>query len=89
MLEVTVPHYVNMVKTALHIQLRQHEFDALVSFAYNPGGRFKNVCDYLNNGKVSDAMTEIKRAITSRGHVMGGLINRRKFEVNLFLNGIY
>ncbi len=89
LLRVTVPHYVTMVKNGIFVPLRQYEFDALVSFAYNPGGRFSNVCDFINRGQVSDAMTEIKRAITSRGTVMSGLVNRRNYEVNLYLNGIY
>ncbi|MEE3664819.1 glycoside hydrolase family protein [Brenneria sp. g21c3] len=88
-LRVTVPRYVTMVRNGIFVPLRQYEFDALVSFAYNPGERFSNVCDFINQGQISDAMTEIKRAITSRGTVMTGLVNRRNYEVNLYLNGIH
>lgn len=89
LLRVTVPPYINSVKNQIFVSLTQYEFDALVSFAYNPGGRLTNVCNYINNGQVSDAMTEIKRAITSKGEVLQGLVNRRRFEVELYLNGTY
>lgn len=89
LLKVTVPPYVNLVRNKITVPLTQNEFDALVSFSYNPGGRLTKVCFYINRGLVSDAMSEIKKAITSGGKVSKGLINRRKFEVDLFLNGIY
>ncbi|QKJ85686.1 hypothetical protein PMPD1_0714 [Paramixta manurensis] len=89
LLKVIIPSYVSMVRNNIFVQLTQNEFDALVSFSYNPGGRFNNVCSFINQGKVADAMTEIKRANTSKGKVMKGLTNRRNYEVDLYLNGIY
>jgi len=89
LLRATVPPYVNKVRNGIFVQLKQYEFDALVSFAYNPGGRLSNVFGFINRGQISDAMTEIKRANTSKHKVMKGLINRRNFEVNLYLNGDY
>lgn len=89
LLKVTVPPYINRVKNAIFVPLTQNEFDALVSFAYNPGGRFPKVCALINKGLVSDAMDEIKRANTSKKKVVKGLVNRRRYEVDLFLNGIY
>ncbi|WP_034912044.1 peptidoglycan-binding protein [Erwinia sp. 9145] len=89
LLKFTIPPYVKMVKNNIFVRITQTEFDALVSFAYNPGGRFKKVCAFINQGKVSDAMNEINKAITSGGKVSRGLINRRRYEVDLFLNGIY
>lgn len=89
LLRVTVPAYVNSVKNQIFVSLTQYEFDSLVSFAYNPGGRLPRVCNYINSGQISDAMTEISRAITSKGEVLQGLINRRRLEVDLYLKGIY
>lgn len=89
LLRATVPPYINAVRNGIFVSLKQYEFDALVSFAYNPGGRLRNVFNFINSGKISDAMTEIKRANTSKHKVIKGLINRRNFEVNLFLNGDY
>ncbi|MGP8336102.1 glycoside hydrolase family protein, partial [Serratia sp. CY43514] len=57
--------YERAVRNKILVPLTQQEFDALVSFAYNPGGRLNNVAAFINQSKISDAMTEIKRAITS------------------------
>ncbi|WP_039056554.1 peptidoglycan-binding protein [Enterobacter sp. Bisph1] len=89
LLRATIPPYVNKVRNGIFVPLRQYEFDALVSFAYNPGGRLNDVFNFINGGNISDAMTEIKRANTSKHKVVTGLINRRNFEVNLYLNGDY
>jgi len=89
LLEYILPPYVNLIKNRITVPLTQNEFDALVSFAYNPGGRLPKVCSFINKGMISDAMDEIKKAITSRHKVMSGLVHRRNFEVDLFLNGIY
>ncbi|WP_230328915.1 pesticin C-terminus-like muramidase [Serratia sp. YC16] len=89
LLKFIVPAYERAVRNKILVPLTQQEFDALVSFAYNPGGRLNNVAAFINQSKISDAMTEIKRAITSGGKVMKGLINRRNYEVELYLNGNY
>lgn len=49
-------------------------------------GDIKNVSGFINRGQISDAMDEMKCANTSKRNVMKRLINRRNFEVNLFLN---
>ncbi|HDJ1441794.1 TPA: peptidoglycan-binding protein [Serratia rubidaea] len=89
LLKFIIPAYEKLVKSKIHVPLTQQEFDALVCFSYNPGGRFNNVASLINQNRISDAMTEIKRAITSAGKVMKGLINRRNYEVDLYLNGNY
>ncbi|EPB6698058.1 glycoside hydrolase family protein [Escherichia coli] len=89
LLRAGVPPYVNAVRNGIFVPLKQYEFDALVSFACNPGGRLKNGAGFINRGQISDAMDEIKRANISKNKVMKGLINRRNFEINLFLNGDY
>ncbi|WP_261134500.1 pesticin C-terminus-like muramidase [Serratia entomophila] len=89
LLKFIVPAYEKSVRNKILVPLTQQEFDALVSFAYNPGSRLNNVAALINQSNISDAMTEIKRAITSGGKVMKGLINRRNYEVELYLNGNY
>lgn len=84
-----VPKYEKIVRNALKVDLVQHEFDALVSFAYNPGGRFSTVARLINQGKVSDAMKTIKLANKSGGVVMAGLVKRREHEVALYLYNNY
>jgi len=85
----TVPVYESIVRSKISVDLMQHEYDALVSYAYNPGGRFQSVANNINQGKVADAMKTIKLAVTSRQVVMKGLVNRRNDEVALYLYGNY
>jgi len=89
LLKHVVPRYESIVRRLIQIDLLQCEFDALVSFAYNPGGRFQTVAHHVNEGQVADAMKTIKLAVTSRGTVMKGLVNRRNQEVSLYLYGDY
>lgn len=89
LLKQVVPRYEAIIRRLLRIDLLQHEFDALVSFAYNPGGRLASVARLLNEGHVAEAMKTIKLAVTSRGIVMKGLVSRRDHEVSLFLYGSY
>jgi GH24 family phage-related lysozyme (muramidase) len=84
-----VPKYEKIISDALTVDLLQHEFDALVSFAYNPGGRFGTVARLINQGKVADAMQTIKLANKSGGAVMQGLVKRREHEVALYLFNNY
>lgn len=77
-----------MVKRGLHTALYQHEFDALVSVAYNPGGKWHKVLHLINDGRVQEAMSTIGSAVTSKG-VMPGLLERRKKEIGLYLYGKY
>lgn len=72
------------VKHGIHEALFQNQFDALVSFAYNPGGKWHHVCNSINHGKVTEAMKTIGSAVISRG-VMAGLANRRQKEISLYL----
>jgi len=82
-----VPSYENIVRRNITVDLLQYEFDALVSFAYNPGGKFKNVAAQINQGNIVEAMKTIKSVVTSKGVVMKGLVNRREKEVSLYLYG--
>ena len=84
-----VPGYEKRVKSAMKVDLLQHQFDALVCFAYNSGGRFNTVTRNINQGKIADAMKAIKKANTSRGKVMSTLVTRREHEVSLYLYGDY
>lgn len=89
LLKYTVVPYANMVRSSINIPLQQHQFDALVSFAYNPAARWKSVTSLINSGHPSDAMKKIKEGVTSGGKVMKGLVRRRQDEVNLYEKGLY
>ncbi len=65
----------------------QHQFDAMVSFAYNVGtGAFKDstLLRKFNAWDVEGAANEFKRWNKAGGKVLQGLIVRRKREENLF-----
>ena len=89
LLKRIVPNYEATVKRALKVDLMQHEFDALVCFAYNPGGRFKTVTGNINQGKIAIAMATIRKANTSGGDVLPVLVARRDDEVALYLYNNY
>lgn len=89
LLRLTLPSYVASVRNRITVPLRQYEFDALVCFAYNPATFLSKVCNYINNGQVSDAMTLISQIVMSGGDRLKGLVERRRTEVNLYLNGKY
>ena len=83
-----VPEYEGHVKARVHADIFQYQFDALVSFDYNCGGRLK-VYNDINMGKVGAAMDEMRKVITSGGEVVHGLVTRREHEITLYLYGKY
>lgn len=84
-----IPHYELIVRRNVHVHLAQHEFDALVSFVYNPGGSFLPVAHAINRGKVTEAMGIIMGRIVTAHKKNAGLLNRRRDEVQLFLHKAY
>jgi GH24 family phage-related lysozyme (muramidase) len=84
-----VGDYEAKVKRAIKVPLHQQEFDALVSYAYNPGGGWRRTTTLVNEGKPHDAMVEIKRHVKSKGEVIRSLVIRRDAESRMFLYGEY
>ncbi|HBA87816.1 MAG TPA: hypothetical protein DCZ75_07435 [Geobacter sp.] len=89
LLKMILPSYEAIVRRCVVVPLFQHEYDALVSFAYNPGGRFRKVAEYVNRGQSEEAIRHISEATTSGGKVLRGLVARRKREVDLYVKGKY
>ncbi|MGT2474987.1 glycoside hydrolase family protein [Paraburkholderia terrae] len=89
LLRKVVPPYEKMVNRAIQVDLKQSEFDALVSYAYNPGGGWSKVTNYINQKDSNSAMAEIKKHITSGGVTFAGLVKRRDDEVTLYTKGRY
>ena len=77
------------INKKLTTNLKQHQFDALASFAYNPGKRLSEVIENINQGKHDEAMKLIKKVVTSGGVIMRGLVGRREKEVKLYTEGNY
>jgi len=84
------------VKQWVHKPLLQHEFDALISFAYNintdtnknHNQAFGRIANLINTGKTAAAMKEMRKWNRS-GEVMPRLARRREREISLYLYGAY
>ncbi|WP_296527583.1 lysozyme [Acinetobacter oleivorans] len=77
------------VNSAVKVPLKQNQFDALVSLAYNIGvGAFKNstLLKNLNLGNYKEAANQFDVWINAGGKRLQGLVNRRAIEKKLFLS---
>lgn len=88
LLEHVLPEYERKVRDAIHVELHQHQFDALVSYVYNVGS-LTQTANYINRGEVRAALKKIQSVITSGGKVSKALVARRPREVALYLYGDY
>jgi hypothetical protein len=89
LLHHTVPPYEAIVRRDISVVLAQHEFDALVSFVYNPGGSFAPIAGLINAGQISLAMQRIRSRVFSGRMRLEALARRRLHETALFLTGLY
>ena len=89
LLKHIVPEYEGRVRRAISIDLFQHQFDALVSFAYNSSGRFSRVTGLINRGEVKEALQLVNGANILNGKISAGLTHRRGREVALYLYNEY
>lgn len=79
--------YERAVEEAVHNQLDQCMFDALVSWTYNLGPTNLNsstMLKVLNAGEYDEVPSQIKRWNKAGGKVLEGLIRRREAEALLF-----
>lgn len=68
--------------------LKQHQFDALVSFVYNIGiGAFKKstMLSLIKRDKMAEAALEFDKWTKAAGKELPGLVKRRKAEKTLFI----
>jgi len=78
------------VDLAVTTVLNQHQFDALVIFAFNVGmGNFRGstLLRKLNSGQYTAVPSELMKWTKSKGKQMQGLVNRRKAEATLWSGG--
>jgi lysozyme len=78
------------VSKLLKFVVAQHEFDALVSLAYNIGiSAFKRstLLKLLNGKNFTDAAEQFLKWNKAKGKVLAGLKRRRQAERHLFLTG--
>lgn len=84
-----IGHYESMVKKAITIPLHQYEFDALVSYAYNPGGGWARTTRLVNAHKPHEAMLELSSHVFSGPKQVHSLFVRRAAECKMFYYGEY
>lgn len=69
------------------LTLTQNQFDALVSFTYNCGaGNLQSLIKNRSLNEIADAMLLYNKGADKK--VLPGLVERRKLERNLFLEGM-
>ena len=87
MLVHELQEYCNDVDIAVKVDLKQNEFDALVSWTYNLGPtnlNFSTMLRVLNEGKHDEVPAQIKRWNKASGQVKQGLVRRREAEALMF-----
>ncbi len=80
----------NAVNNLVTVPLTQEEFNALVDFTFNVGVRAfskSTLLILLNESDFSGASLQFERWVLCKGHVVAGLLNRRKDEKALFDSG--
>lgn len=80
------------VNERVNVPLKAHQFDALVSFAFNVGrGNFADsaLLERLNAGEYDSVPGEMRRWVFAGGRPLLGLIRRRQREGTLFARSIY
>ncbi|UOG92589.1 MAG: lysozyme [Candidatus Thiothrix sulfatifontis] len=88
--------FVKLIRESIDVNIKQHQFDALVMFAFNIGiGGFKgsSVLKIINGSFDDNCADELKIAWKawnkSQGVINNGLINRRKCELNIYFDAVY
>ena len=89
LLKINQAHYEAIIQRLITIDLFQFEYDALVSFTYNPGASVAPVARHINAGEPEKAMKIILSRVNSGGKTLLGLVSRRKAEIALYTRGIY
>lgn len=88
LLSKEIRKYETSVARLVDVPLKQHEFDALVSFVYNLGGaafQRSRLRQRLNRDDREGAAEQFLRWIRAGGVISNGLIKRRKAEREMFL----
>lgn len=85
LLKNTLTIYENIVNKKVKVQLKQSQFDALVSHTYNTGGS-NTLFNLINNeaNYVSIKKWFETKYISANGVKLKGLIERRKAEAKLY-----
>jgi len=88
LLKITVNNFALKVQEIIKVTLLQHQFDAIVSFAYNVGiGNLKKstLLKKINNSEFKEAIFEFGKWNKAGGKVLKGLTTRREAERQMFI----
>lgn len=78
------------VRSAIKVELEQHQFDAACSFHLNTGAIGSgSIDDRLNRGDEAGALAVWGQYINAGGKPLNGLITRRREEIALWRTGRY
>jgi len=86
-MRATLVEYENAVNRYVTVQIAQHQFDALVDFAYNCGAKnllMSTLLKKINAVDFLGAAREFNRWVYANGKPMPGLVKRRYLEKQLF-----
>ncbi|NTU52847.1 MAG: lysozyme [Chlorobiaceae bacterium] len=86
-MRATLGQYEAAVNRYVTVPLNQHQFDALVDFAYNAGAqnlRTSTLLKLLNQKNYTDAANQFGKWIYGGGEKLEGLVRRRASERKLF-----
>jgi lysozyme len=87
MLRADLVKYENAVLDAVSVPLRQHQFDVLVSFAYNCGPaalRRSTLLKRVNAKRFDDVPVELMKWTRAQGRELPGLVRRRRAEAGMW-----
>jgi len=87
LLKNTLTIYENIVNKKVKVQLKQNQFDALVSHTYNTGG--SNTLFNLINNEANDESIKKwfeTKYISANGKILKGLVERRNAESKLYFH---
>ena len=79
--------YEGYIKDMVKIDLKQNEFDSLVSWVFNLGPanlKTSTMLKVINDNKLEEVPSQMKRWNKANGKVLEGLIRRREAEALLF-----
>ena len=87
LLKNTLIVYENIVNKKVKVQLKQSQFDALVSHTYNTGGS-NTLFNVINNEANEESIKKWfeTKYITANGKLLKGLVERRKAESKLYFH---
>ena len=83
--DMLLPRYEKIVLKKINVQMKQNEFDALVSHTYNTGGS-STLFRLVNANESIEDIKEwwLTRYTTANGKKLKGLVERRKQEYDLY-----